>query len=154
MEMSKYLEQFGVASKHFKLFGSKILVEQLEVGEIKSKGGLILSAPAHAKSTLKKQEPMVCVVLAVGEGYTNDDGASIPLTVKPGNIVVTNLNGVLFFSTLPGVPSYSEMKVGITTESDVQMLFESIEEFNAYVSVFMAEPSQSQQLPLPGLLTQ
>lgn len=136
MEQSKYQGQFATASKHFQLFGSKLLVEQLDLGEIKSKGGLILSAPSHAKSNIKKQEPMVCIILAAGEGYTNDEGVAIPLTVKPGNIVVVNANGVLFFSTLPGVPSYTEMKVGITTESDVQMLFTDKEAFDAYTKVF------------------
>ena len=131
-----YTEQFNKVSAQFKLFGSKLLVEQLEMGEIKSKGGLILSAPSHAKSNIKKQEPMVCIVLAAGEGYTGDDGQPVPLTVKPGNVVILNANGVSFFSTLPGVPSYTEMKVGITTEGDVQMCFEGMESFDAYTAVF------------------
>jgi len=129
-------EQFEVASKFFKVTGARLLVEQRELGEIKSKGGLILSAPSSHKSTLKRQEPMVCTVIAVGEGYTDDQGNPVPLSIKPGNIVVLNVNGVSFFSTLPGVPSYTEMKLGITSESDVQMVFDGEKEFSEYAAVF------------------
>lgn len=136
MEASKYLGQFADASRHFKLFGAKLLVEKMDPGEVKTAGGLILSAPSHVKGTVKAHEPLVLTVLAVGEGYTNDEGTPIPLTVKPGNIIVCNANGVSFFSTLPGVPSYTEMKVGITTETDVQLLFADANEFDAYTKAF------------------
>lgn len=135
-----YLDGFKQAEGTFELFGSKLLVERLEINaEVKSAGGIILSAANHAKSTLKKQEPLVARVLASGQGYTNEDGTSIPLDVRPGNIVVLNPNGVNFFSTLPGVPSYTDMKIGITTEGDVQMCFKDVEAFNAYCKVFGGE---------------
>ncbi len=135
MERPVYLGAFQETKNNFKLFGSKLLVERMEAGELKSKGGLILAAPTHAKSSIKSMEPLICLVLAAGEGYTADDGTNVPLTVKPGNVIITNANGVSFFSTIPGVPTLSQMKVGITTESDAQMVFESIEQFEAYVSV-------------------
>lgn len=135
MDKSIYFEAFKESKGTFKLFGSKLLVEKVDAGEIKSKGGIILSAPTGSRSNVKSMEPLVCVVLAAGEGYTNDEGGSVPLSVVPGNIIITNANGVSFFSTLPGVPNYSEMKVGITTESDVQMVFESAAQFEEYVNI-------------------
>ena len=132
---STYLGAFVEAAPNFKLFGSKLLVEQLPIGELKTKGGIILSAPTNAKSNFKTHAPLVCMVLAAGEGYTNDEGDSVPLSIKVGNVVITNANGVSFFSTLPGVPNYSDMKVGITTETDVQMVFEGIPEFEAYAKI-------------------
>lgn len=136
----EYLSKFKEAGSFFELFGSKMLVERIEINtEVKSAGGIILATAGNTKSTLKKQEPLVACVLAVGQGYTNEEGGTTPLDVQPGNIVVLNPNGVNFFSTLPGVPSYTDMRVGITTEGDVQLCFKDKEAFNAYCKVFGGE---------------
>ena len=133
----QYLNEFKSAAKLFTLSGNRILVERLDTGEIKSKGGIILAESTAYKSDLKSHKPLVCMVLAVGEGYTQEDkDEKIPLDVKPGDVVVLNALGVSFFSTLPGVASYTEMRVGITSESDVQMRFASLEHFEEYTKVF------------------
>lgn len=135
MEKSIYAKAFKQSQSLFKLFGSKMLVERLDMGDIKisKDSDLILATPKHAKSNVKSLEPLVCKVLATGEGYTLDDGSTAPLSIEAGNIVVLNANGVSFFSTLPGIATYSKMLVGITTESDVQLVFASEADFDAYV---------------------
>ena len=135
MQESKYLGVFAEARKHFKMFGGKVLVERLEVGEVKSAGGIILSAPSNVRTEFKHAQPLVCMVLAVGEGYTDDEGvASIPPSVEPGNVIVVNTNGVSFFSTIPGITSYSNMSIGICVDSDVQLKFNNLEAYEAYAA--------------------
>jgi co-chaperonin GroES (HSP10) len=133
---AKYLEAFGKAVSTFTLPGNRILVERLEVGEVKTKGGLFIAESPRLNSDLKNHKPLVCVVLAVGEGYTVEgDEGKVPTDVQPGHVVVLNPLGVSFFSVLPGIASYTEMTVGITSESDVQMRFNSIESFEEYKSI-------------------
>jgi len=132
LESSKYLEAFKKAKEHFTMYGGKIL----EQGEIKSSGGIILAERSDHRSDIKHAKPLVCTVLAVGEGYTNDEGdADIPPSVEAGNVVVLNANGVSFFSTIPGVTSYSNMSIGICLDSDVQLKFKDLEAFKAYAGV-------------------
>lgn len=142
MEINKsvYLNAFAKAGKFFTLTGNKILVERLDSGEVKSKGGLILAESPKHVSDLKTQKPLVCLVLAVGEGYTGDDPteAKLPTDVRPGNVVVLNALGVSFYSIVPGVPSFTDMKLGISSEGDVQMRFDSVEQFEAYAKELSA----------------
>jgi co-chaperonin GroES (HSP10) len=134
------LKAFEAAGKHFTLTGNKMLVERLDSGEVKSKGGLILAESPKHISDLKTQKPLVCIVLAVGEGYTGEDvtAAKIPTDVKPGNVVVLNALGVSFYSIVPGFPSFTDMKLGISSEGDVQMRFDSVGEFEQYAAAISA----------------
>lgn len=137
LKPATYLEAFKNAANTFVLAGNRMLVERLDSGEVKTKGGIIMAeAPGRSTNELKTHKPLVCVVIAVGEGYTGEevDAPKIPLDCKPGNIVVLNAIGVSFFSTLPGIGSYTEMKVGLTTEGDVQMRFRDINQFDEYVN--------------------
>jgi len=129
----EYAAGFKEAGKFFKLIGNKLLVERIDVGEIKTKGGLIIGDAHNIRQDLKIQKPHVGVVVAVGEGYFDADTNSyIPLEVKVGNVVVLNSLGVQYLSVLPGVAGYAGNKVGITTEGDVQLLFQDEEAFQAY----------------------
>jgi co-chaperonin GroES (HSP10) len=128
-----YVEQFNKARQHFKLFGNKILIERLDLGEVKTAGGIILTEASNKRSDLALQKPHVAIILAVGEGYYDSSTNSYtPLEVKPGNIVLLNSAGVQYYSTLPGAASYSANKVGLTTEGDLQMVFENLEAFKDY----------------------
>jgi hypothetical protein len=115
-----------------------MLVERLELGEVKV-GSIIIAESTDHRSDVRNYKPLLCVVLAIGEGYTNDEnptGPKLPMDCKPGNVVILNPMGASFFSVLPGVTTYSGKAVGITSESDVQMRFESVEEFEAYTKAF------------------
>jgi co-chaperonin GroES (HSP10) len=130
----EYDQNFKKANKHFKLMGNKLLIERVELGEIKTKGGLLLGNAANVREDLRIQKPHVGYVLAVGEGYYDADSDKYqPLDVKVGNLVVLNSLGVQYLSTLPGVAGYSGSKVGLTTEGDVQFVFDSKDAFSSYI---------------------
>lgn len=137
---TKYLEKFKDATKYFTLAGNRILVERMDAAEVKTRGGLIIAESPKINSELKSHKPLVCMVLAVGEGYTDPEADSgfIPTDVQPGNVVVLNALGVSFFSVVPGVSSFTDMKLGISSEADVQMRFDSITDFEEY-SKLMSE---------------
>jgi chaperonin GroES len=60
--------------------GDRILVTRVDEEE-KSKGGIIIPDTA-------KEKPQEGKVVAVGPGKTNDDGDTIPLSVKKGDKVL------------------------------------------------------------------
>lgn len=141
MEQQKpeYLEKFKEAAGSFQLFGNKILIERMELGEVRTAGGLIVADTSSVRSDLRMQKPHLGVVLAVGPGYYDaDENKYQPLDVQPGNIVIISSVGVQYYSLLPGSSSYNSNKVGITTESDVQMRFADLEAFNNYSKIMSA----------------
>lgn len=131
----QYTEQFKEASKFFTLFGNKLLVERIDIGEVKTQGGIILTEATNTRSDLKLQKPHVAVVLARGQGYYDAEKRGYePLEVEVGNVVLINSVGVHYYSTLPGAAKYSGNKVGITTEGDLQMVFKDIKAFKQYAA--------------------
>lgn len=130
----QYLEAFKKAAAHFELSGNKILIERLELGEVKSAGGIIMVENTKVHPDLKLHKPLIAVVLATGKGYFDaSDESYTPLEVVPGNIIILNSNGASFFSVVPGLTNYSANKVGISTESDIQFTFKDLEQYEAYV---------------------
>lgn len=130
----KYLESFKKASQFFELSGNKILIERLELGEVKSAGGIIMVENVKMHSDLKLHKPLIGIVLATGKGYFDaSDESYSELEVKVGNVIILNANGASFFSVVPGLTDYSANKIGISTESDVQFTFESMDAYNNYV---------------------
>lgn len=131
----QYLEAFKKASKYFELSGNKLLIERLELGEVKSAGGIIMVENTKMHSDLKLHKPLIGIVLATGKGYfdasTND---YTPLEIEVGNVVILNANGASFFSVVPGLSNYSANKIGITTETDVQLTFKDMQEYENYVN--------------------
>lgn len=139
----EYVEAFKRASNTFRLYGSKMLIERIDSGEIKTKSGLIIAESKDVRSDLRSQKPHVGIVLAVGDGYFDAETKEyLPLEVKPGNIVVISSIGAQYFSLLPGVSNYSANKVGITTESDVQMIFEDLKAFEEYGQIMSNDEKQ------------
>ena len=64
----------------FKPLFDKVLVERLEA-ESKTASGLIIPDTA-------KEKPMQGKVIAVGEGARSEVGQLVPMTVKPGDVVL------------------------------------------------------------------
>lgn len=60
--------------------GDKILVEILEAEEV-TKGGIVLPDTAQEK-------PQQAKVVAVGKGKLSEDGKTIPLEVKKGDVIL------------------------------------------------------------------
>lgn len=127
--MTKYLDQFKkLEGSKYKLSGGRLLVEILPKKEMKTGGGLIMAAPIQHKGTADQQRAVVGVVLMVGEGYVDDDGVDVPMETRVGAVVVLNEFGLKSYSEFPGVTSYTENKIALTAESEIQMKFESLED--------------------------
>lgn len=129
LNMTKYLEQFKkLEGTKYKLAGGRMLVEILPKKEMKTTGGLIMAAPVQHKGTADTQRAVVGVVVMVGEGYVNDDQQDVPMETKVGNVVVLNEFGLKYYSEFPGVSSYTENKLALTAESEIQMKFDSLDD--------------------------
>lgn len=127
--MTRYLEQFKkLEGTKYKLAGGRMLVEILPKKEMKTTGGLIMAAPVQHKGTADTQRAVVGVVVMVGEGYVNDDQQDVPMETKVGNVVVLNEFGLKYYSEFPGVSSYTENKLALTAESEIQMKFDSLDD--------------------------
>lgn len=127
--MTRYLEQFKkLEGTKYKLAGGRMLVEILPKKEMKTTGGLIMAAPVQHKGTADTQRAVVGVVVMVGEGYVNDDQQDVPMETKLGNVVVLNEFGLKYYSEFPGVSSYTENKLALTAESEIQMKFDSLDD--------------------------
>lgn len=132
----QYLNKFQEASKMFTLTGNKLLIERLDVGEVKTAGGLFLTESKDTRADLRLQKPHIAIVVAVGQGYYDSESKTYTeMDVKPGNIVVVNSIGVQYYSVLPGIASYTNNQLGLTTENDVQMTFKDLEAFQNYSKV-------------------
>ena len=59
------------------------VVVKLAEAEETTKGGIILAGSA-------KEKPQFAEVVAVGPGAKNDDGKVVPVSVKPGDKVITS----------------------------------------------------------------
>ena len=65
---------------NLKPLGDRVVIEHVEQNE-KSAGGIFLPDTA-------KEKPQEGIVAAVGTGRVNDDGKTIPMTVKVGDRVI------------------------------------------------------------------
>lgn len=133
---SEYLGKFKEAVNTFQLFGNRILVERVDMGEAKTAGGIIIVESQKTRPDLQLQKPHIAIVLAIGKGYFDaDENSYEELEVKPGNIVMLNSSGVMYYSMLPGASNYTANTVGITDEGNVQMVFKDKEAFEAYAKI-------------------
>jgi hypothetical protein len=99
--MSKYVEIFQATEKDFPkppiLDSDVLFVRVLELGEIKTKSGLIAAVDFKGQvNTLNSTQPIFAEVLKTGKGYykENDDGTTedVPLEVQPGDIIAVGQN--------------------------------------------------------------
>lgn len=141
---SKYVAAFKSLEKQkndigFKLNGGRILVELLPKKEITTASGLVLSSPDTFKGTSDSNRALLGMVLLTGDGYIDSDNNSIPIDLKIGSVVVLNEFGVKAYSQFPGVKDYTRNTIVMTSESEVQMTFDSIEEFEKYEKALATE---------------
>lgn len=130
MKPSKYLAAFEKNSSN-PLFSDALWVERVEIEEKKTSSGLIISASnVKQVNTLVGDQPLFVHVLAAGRGYYDDSG-SIPLSVKPGSIILVGQQSVKWFSLLD-IDNYDPYSIGLSRESEVQMHFESLSEYHTY----------------------
>lgn len=131
---SKYLSQFENVKAGYKLRGNRLLVEPLPKEELKSAGGLLLHAPqSDHKSTLDQNRACLAVVLAVGEGYTDDEtGEDVPLDIEVGAVCLISAYGLRSFSNFPGIREYKPDGIALIRDTDVTQFWKSAEDYNTY----------------------
>ena len=137
---SKYLEKFTKLENRkdlYRINGGRVLVELLAKEEVKTAGGLIMSAPSgYAKgSTFDSQRGTMGVILLTGEGYIDSDGTPFLVDLKPGNVVCLNDFGVKTLSVFPGLKDYAANSLALVDESAVQIVWPDIETFGRFEQV-------------------
>ncbi len=131
---SKYLKQMQQASR-LTLRGNRIIVELLPKEEFKTTGGLILAAPkTDHKSTLEANRLELGIVVKVGEGYFDEEtGDDVAMDVKPGQVVALSRYGLRLLSNFPGFSNYEIDTMAICRDTDVQGIWQSIEDYQVYL---------------------
>ena len=64
----------------YKPLGDRVIIEQ-EVAEAKTESGIVLPDTAQEK-------PQLGTIVAVGPGRVTDDGKTVPMSVKKGDVVI------------------------------------------------------------------
>lgn len=139
MPKSKYLDKFMVINKElkdkFKLYGDRVLVEEIPKKEATTKGGIIIGEQDKLREGFATRRTAEAIVLAVGEGYYDDKtGEDVPLSVQPGDIVILSPHGTTFYSDFAPIDG-SNVVIGVTIEANIQMSFRGE---GAYASFFEA----------------
>lgn len=93
-----------------KPLADKVIVKPDEVSETKTAGGIIIPDTA-------KEKPQKGVIVAVGPGRTDDNGALIKMNVKVGDKVLYSKYG-------GNELEYDGAKYLIMSESDIYAVFE------------------------------
>ena len=137
--MSKYLDSFKQlaleGSDSFQLIGDCLIVEELvEANEVKTAGGIIVQGTDGMRDGFEQNKPTFVRVLAVGEGYYDEEGKTVPIDANPGDIVLVGALSVKWLSTFGPIISIGKgERLGITRESEIQLRFKGQ---NGYDEVF------------------
>lgn len=121
----------------YELFGSRIFVEVLPNPELKTAGGLILGSSKHHRNTTDEDSFTAVVVLATGTGYEDENGETVPLSVKPGQVIEVVRSGLRYYSSHPFLGGeYNPKEVALIKESDIHgLIAESMDEYNKALEV-------------------
>lgn len=134
------LAKLTAESPCLKIRGSTLLVEILPDQEIKTSGGLVMATDArHVRGSLEEHKLRVGYVIAVGEGYTMEDGVTLPLDVQPGSIVFLPKYAVSPISVFPGLNKLTEERVAMIKEDQVLAFYPSVELYEEAVRRMAAE---------------
>lgn len=139
------LQKFQSASKHIKLTGDYVLVEEIQQAQELSKeikredgtvaGRLILnteSSGSRQLDTYAENKPLFLRILAVGEGFVGPDGDNIKADAKPGQIIWVSPLSVSWLSNWAGLLTDKNQRVGFMPVSVRLGSFDSDEAFEAY----------------------
>lgn len=130
---SKYLKRFKKVKSRLK--GNYVLVELLPNPEAKTKGGIILSDGSKDQiGSAFDNTPCYCVVLQTGPGYYDSDGVMIEesMELKVGNVFLTSKASLKIYSVMPGLMDYQADTIGLTSDTEAQMVFDDMDDLNRY----------------------
>lgn len=140
---SKYLEAFKavaeVAREAYHLIGDNLLVEEIPEEELKTKSGLVLATGDRKMiDGVEANRPVFVRVLAVGEGYYQDEDKSssspqvVPLDVNVGDIILVGKLSVAWFSAFGNLVTSKGCRIGRCRESDIAQRFKGEEGYAKY----------------------
>lgn len=143
MEQNKTHKSYLKAFEHvkstcpeaFKLTGQCLLVEEVPKRELKTISGLILhSGTKHQVDSILDNQPMEVRVLLVGEGfYDEETGKEVPLSTKPGDVILVGKLSVKWLSSIAGVfIQEGATRIGLLQESDTQLLYNGSTGYEAF----------------------
>src|SRR3990167_8873969 len=128
----KYLEAFKKLSElreSIEIIGDVLLVQMMPIKEAKTKGGLYM-APTHDKRQIdswKTEQPVFVRVLAIGEGYYDETGNTIPLNVSVGDVCLVGQHSIKQLSMFGDIVTYGDITFGVTREAEIQVRFKGEE---------------------------
>jgi co-chaperonin GroES (HSP10) len=135
-----YFKEYGPKlSETMEVSGDILLVERMKFPETKTASGLILatdSAAARTMNGIGADKPGFYRVLHVGAGFVGEDGADVPLDVKPGDVILIGAVSVKLFSMFPLLEAYEPDSIGITRETDIQIRFHGEDNFIEFLKSF------------------
>lgn len=133
---SRYFNQFNrlntEGKKLFTMRGNTILVEVLEEHlERVSEGGIIFAADAEQiTGTTKEKTGEVGLVLLVGEGYYDEKSSdTIPLDLKPGNVVLLPRYSLSYYSFFPGLATFTKDKLAMCSEDEIRFVYQDLQAY-------------------------
>jgi co-chaperonin GroES (HSP10) len=156
MKDSRYLEKFrklqADGGDTYSLVGDYLLVERIPDEELKTATGIIIvdTSSTGQINTFSSDKPNWVRVLACGAGYYTQDEdengniveRTVPLDVKPGDIVLVSQVGVKYFSRFP-VDNYEAHSLGLTKESEIQLKFHGEDGYRKAVSLLNSKSEES-----------
>lgn len=140
--MTKFQKFFSAVTEQglLKIRGATLVAEVLDDEELKSKGGLILSAPKeHARGGVEENRLKVARIVAVGEGYLGENGESIPCDTKVGAIVILPKYSAQTVSIFPGLADMTNDKLVLLKEESILAMYETEENYNKARAVNVEE---------------
>lgn len=140
---SKYLHRFQKLDKvlgdSYELRGNLILVEKLPEEERVTKSGLILASESVSARQLDGMQPakklLVMRVLYCGKGYYDEDDDTIPLDVKPGNMISAPVTSVQWYSNFEKMIDYEQYTIGRLTEDQIQQVWKDEAAYDTYFDI-------------------
>src|SRR5690606_31937900 len=114
IEVSKYFHRFARLREAglMKLRGDNVLVEKLPPVEIKLASGLVMATDLGThKNTLADAVTEFGLVLMVGPGQILDDGSTLEVACKPGDVVLLPQN-TFWYSQFGHMAGYSALTIG------------------------------------------
>jgi len=148
---SAYLERFKNLNRQgIEIIGDAILVERIKEAEKKTASGIIIGIDVKNQlGTFAQDRPHWVRVLAVGEGYYNDDtGEPSPLNAQPGDIALVSQVSVKWFSTFGDLNGYQADTIGLTRDSEIQIRFKGEEGYRTtFRSLNEGAEAQVEQQP-------
>ena len=131
MEFKKEFDVLREKADLFKLRGSTLVVELLPEPEIKTKGGLIISAPSdQVRGNTNDNKLQAGVVLMAGEGYYDaDSNTYTPTDIQPGAVIILPQYSAQTISKFPGISRPTQSKIVLVKEDSVLAYYTSREAF-------------------------